>query len=73
MAAQLVPDSTGLKDSVLNRLADTANVAQFVSFDPAARQRHARILGYETDHRFQSVSQAAEALRVGRRFRHRAR
>jgi len=62
MAAQLVTDLNELKDSVLHRLADTANIAQFVSFDPAARQRHARILGYEVDYRFDSVNHAAEAL-----------
>jgi len=62
MAAQIVTDLNELKDSVLHRLADTANIAQFVSFDPAARQRHARILGYEIDHPFGSINRAAEAL-----------
>lgn len=62
MAAKLVTDRTKFKDSVLHRLAESANVAQFVSFDPAAQQRHARIRGYETDHSFASISDAAEAL-----------
>jgi hypothetical protein len=62
MAAALVKDSVQLKDSVLHRLADSANVAQFVSFDPNCRQRHARILGFETDCAFASIEQAAQAL-----------
>src|SRR5713226_9659069 len=62
MAAKLVKDLTQLKDSVLHRLADSANVAQFVSFDPGGRQRHARIRGYGTDHSFASINEAAEAL-----------
>jgi hypothetical protein len=62
MAAKLVKDVTRLKDSVLHRLADTANIAQFVSFDPAGQQRHARIRGYEVDHRFDSIGKAAGAL-----------
>src|SRR2546421_12400691 len=62
MAATLVKDSIQLKDSVLHRLADSANVAQFVSFNPHRQQRHARIRGYPSDYRFASVSEAAEAL-----------
>jgi hypothetical protein len=62
MAAKLVKDITRLKDSVLHGLADTANIAQFVSFDPAGQQRYARIRGYEIDHSFDSIGKAAEAL-----------
>src|SRR6266446_8195883 len=62
MAAKLVTDLTQLKDSVLHGLADTVNIAQFVSFDPALVQRHARIRGYTIDHRFGSISEAAEGL-----------
>jgi hypothetical protein len=62
MAATVVKDLTHLKDSVLHRLAESANVAQFVSFDPEARQRHARIRGYEVDHGFGSIDDAATAL-----------
>src|SRR6266849_4266815 len=62
MATTLVKDLTQLKDSVLHRLADKANIAQFVSFDPGGRQRHARIRGHEVDHGFDSISKATEAL-----------
>lgn len=62
MAATLVKDSIQLKDSVLHRLADSANVAQFVSFDPNRVQRHARIRAFETDYAFASIEQAAQAL-----------
>src|SRR6266446_3978570 len=62
MAVKVVKDLTHLKDSVLHRLAESANVAQFVSFDPEARQRHARIRGYEVDCGFGSVEEAATAL-----------
>ena len=62
MAAQPVTDLTELKDSVLNRLADSANVAQFVSFDPAGHQRHSRILGFPPNHCFMSINDAANAL-----------
>ena len=62
MAATVVKDSTLLKDSVLHRLAESANVAQFVSFDPEGRQRHARIREYEVDHGFGSIDDAATAL-----------
>lgn len=61
MAATL-KDSIQLKDSVLHRLAESANVAQFVSFDPNRRQRHARIRGFDTDHQFTGIEQAAQAL-----------
>lgn len=49
------------KDAILDRLAEQANVAQFVSFSPALEQRHARIYGYEPNHRFASLG---EAIRV---------
>ena len=62
MAITVVKDLNQLKDSVLSRLAESANVAQFVSFDPELRQRHARIRGYEVDHRFGSIEEAATAL-----------
>src|SRR5438045_1619144 len=62
MVAIVVKDSIQLKDSVLHHLADSANVAQFVSFDPNSRQRHARIRGYSLDHAFESLGQAAESL-----------
>jgi hypothetical protein len=62
MAATEVKNPTELKDSVLHRLANSANIAQFVSFDPGGHQRHARIRGYEIDHSFGSMSEAAQAL-----------
>ncbi len=51
-----------LKDTVLDRLAQVANVAQFVSFDPHGRQRHARIRAYDIDYQYESVGAAARAL-----------
>src|SRR6266403_5246622 len=62
MATQLVTDLAQLKDSVLHHLADSANVAQFVSFDPAGRQRHSRILGFAPNHSFSSINEAATTL-----------
>ena len=51
-----------LKDSVLDCLAEVANVAQFVSFGPDSKQRHARVREYEVGHPFGSVEAAAAAL-----------
>lgn len=51
-----------LKDEQLVAVARVGNVAQFVSFDPAARLRHARIAGYPEDERFVSVDDAVAAL-----------
>jgi hypothetical protein len=62
MATIEINHPTKLKDSVLHQLADSANVAQFVSFDPQCDQRHARIRGYEIDQSFDSISEAAKAL-----------
>src|SRR5437762_1696562 len=62
MAAIEINHPPKLKDSVLHRLADSANVAQFVSFDPQCNQRHARIREYEIDQSFDSIGEAAEAL-----------
>ena len=56
------PEQSPLKDSVLDRLAEVANVAQFVSFGPDLKQRHARIREYEIDHPFGTVEAAAAAL-----------
>ncbi|MFQ5789022.1 MAG: hypothetical protein ACE5JI_00955 [Acidobacteriota bacterium] len=52
------------KDEVLDHLAWTANVAQFVSFAPGPRleQRFCRVLGYEPNHRFPSPEAAIRAL-----------
>lgn len=51
-----------LKDSVLNQLAEVANIAQFASYGPDLKQRHARIRGYKVDHLFSSLSAAAAVL-----------
>ncbi|HAF23993.1 MAG TPA: hypothetical protein DCK93_13985 [Blastocatellia bacterium] len=51
-----------LKDTVLTRLAEVANVAQFVSFGPDLKQRYAKIRKYDVDHSFGSVGAAAAAL-----------
>ncbi len=56
------PEARQLKDDVLARLAATANVAQFVSFDPSLRQRRARIRGLAADHQFESVWASAARL-----------
>ncbi|MGD8290757.1 MAG: hypothetical protein PVF37_03565 [Desulfobacterales bacterium] len=52
------------KDEVLDHLAYTANVAQFVSFAPGPQpgQRFSRIIGYEPNHRFASPEEAVQAL-----------
>jgi hypothetical protein len=62
MAAIHLKKPIPLKDAVLHRLANSENIAQFVSFDPKGCQRHARIRGYEVDHRFRSIQDAAQAL-----------
>lgn len=50
------------KDSILDHLAERANVAQFVSFSPTLEQRYARIYGYEANHKFTSLVEAIAAL-----------
>jgi hypothetical protein len=52
------------KDEVLDRLAATANVAQFVSFEAGStqRQRFCRIRGFAPNHRFASMRDAVVAL-----------
>jgi hypothetical protein len=52
------------KDETLSRLAEHANVAQFVSFGPGADlpQRHARLRGHRPDHRFAGAGEAVDAL-----------
>lgn len=58
------PPGDFLKDEILNRLAKTGNVAQFVSFgaDMGLPQRYARISGFEPNHLFSSPGEAIEAL-----------
>ncbi|GBF82699.1 hypothetical protein [Aphanothece sacrum] len=50
------------KDTILNDLADKANVAQFVSYDPTLTQRYSRIYGYETNDKFTSINEAISAV-----------
>jgi len=52
------------KDEVLDHLACTANVAQFVSFAaaPKVEQRYCRVLGYAPNYRFSSMKDAVQAL-----------
>lgn len=58
------PDNSNglIKDAVLDKVSNVANVAQFVSLAPDLRQRYARIHNYEPNHRFESVESAARAL-----------
>lgn len=51
-----------VKDEILNRISETANVAQFVSFDPSLCQRYSRVKGYEPNYRFRSFEEAVEIL-----------
>ncbi|GAJ96256.1 hypothetical protein G6M08_21865 [Agrobacterium rhizogenes] len=54
------------KDEVLNSLAATANVAQFVSFRPSTKgvtaQSYCRVAGYPENHQFGDVRAAVAAL-----------
>jgi hypothetical protein len=50
------------KDVVLDRLAEAANVAQFVSFGPDLRQRFARVRGFAPNQLFDSPEAACRAL-----------
>lgn len=52
----------GNKDTVLDKLANVVNVAQFVSFAPDLRQRHSRVRGVAANYRFNSPEDAANAL-----------
>jgi hypothetical protein len=53
-----------LKDELLSRLAEHANVAQFISFGPHPElpQRHGRVRGHRPDHRFATPEAAVDAL-----------
>ncbi|MCP3721385.1 hypothetical protein [Paraburkholderia sp. CNPSo 3281] len=52
------------KDESLDRLAEIANVAQFVSFAPGAeaQQRYARVRGFAPNHRFASLEESLSIL-----------
>ena len=53
-----------LKDEMLSRLAEHANVAQFLSFGPGQDlpQRHSRLRGLRPGHRFPSPEEGVGAL-----------
>jgi hypothetical protein len=51
-----------VKDSILDKLSEMANVAQFVSFDADLKQRYSRVLGFEPNHQFESLEEAAQKL-----------
>ncbi len=52
------------KDESLDRLAEVFNVAQFVSYAPGVtpRQAYARVLGYEPNYQFATISDAVKVL-----------
>ena len=50
------------KDEILDRLAKSWNVAQFVSFGPDLRQRYARIHGHAPNRRFRSAEEAVQVI-----------
>src|ERR1700676_963168 len=53
------------KDHSLDALAESGNVAQFVSFEPTgatAGQTHSRLWRYSPNHRFSSAAEALRAL-----------
>lgn len=58
-------DSPTRKDASLDRLAETINVAQFVSYEPRdgkPAQAYSRVLGEQPNHRFDNVAEAAKTL-----------
>ncbi|MBZ5530642.1 MAG: hypothetical protein LAO20_04355 [Acidobacteriia bacterium] len=59
---QTVARQLHFKDAHLDELAERANVAQFISFDPSRRQRYARVLGFPPNHIFSSVPDAVKTL-----------
>lgn len=54
------------KDEILNALAATANVAQFVGFRPNGKgsltQSYSRVSGFDANHLFLSAREAVDAL-----------
>jgi hypothetical protein len=58
-----MPERRLYKDEVLDHLAQTANVAQFISFAPGdLRQRYCRVHGYSPNHIFSTPLEAVAAL-----------
>lgn len=62
--ARLPADRSGvlIKDQILDTLANSHNVAQFVSFGPEGRQRYSRILGEAPNAVFDGLGPAVERL-----------
>ena len=56
------PDRPHFKDAVLDLLSERANVAQFVSFGPDLAQRFSRVRGFDANHGFATLEEAAAAL-----------
>ena len=50
------------KDEVLNQLADSVNIAQFVSYGPDLKQRYSRLFELEPNHQFESILDAVWML-----------
>jgi hypothetical protein len=59
---QTISRQLHFKDVRLNEIADQANVAQFVSFDPSGRQRFARVIGIPPNHIFPTLRDAVRVL-----------
>lgn len=51
-----------VKDSILDKLSEVANVAQFVSFDTNLKQRYSRVGGFKPNSQFESLEEAAQKL-----------
>ena len=50
------------KDKILDSLAEKANVAQFVSYDPVVNQRFSRVFGVGRNYRFETLELAVDVL-----------
>ena len=61
-SSALSTDFGGLKDSVLARLSETTNTAQFVSYSPQIHQRLSLVRGYEPNHKFKTLDEAVSVL-----------
>lgn len=50
------------KDAILNKLADSSNVAQFVSYGPDGVQRFSRVHGHEANKKFGNIRDGISAM-----------
>jgi hypothetical protein len=62
MEQHTADEYTHYKDAILDRLGSAANIAQFVSFNPQLQQRYSLIRGFDPNHIFSSLEEAAAAL-----------